>query len=277
MHVGELVGRGRTSDVYEYGADSVIKLPHDDVPAEWPSFEAALTAAVVDMGVPAPAVRDVVTIDSRTAVVFERIRGDSMWQQMVARPSDAPALARELARIQKDLHAAGIAPSIPELVDRTARKIRLAPGLSQAEQDEAISLSEQLPRGAALLHGDLHPGNVLMGRDGPVVIDWFDATIGHPVADILRSSILMQPSQAEAPRHLPDATPAVLREIHTSYLSEFHRELAMASQDLASWQAVVAAARMSEGAEVNEDVLSSLWGARHDTAAALDLLVTASR
>ncbi|MFT4596105.1 MAG: hypothetical protein ACI9TF_000344 [Paracrocinitomix sp.] len=30
---GELVGRGRTSDMYAYDPDSVVKIPHVDVPA----------------------------------------------------------------------------------------------------------------------------------------------------------------------------------------------------------------------------------------------------
>jgi len=272
MQVGELVGRGRTSNVYEYGSDSVIKVPHDDVPAEWPHFEAALTQAVATMNVPAPRVHDVVTLQGRNAVVFERVGGLSMWQQMVERPDQAPTLARELAAIQKTLLSAGIPAGLPELVDRMKRKIGLAPALTVEERAEALSLTDELPRGAALLHGDLHPGNVLMGQDGPVVIDWFDATIGHPVADILRSSILMQPSNRGEPRHLPGASANLLGAVHASYLGEFHAELLLAEEDLASWQAVVAAARMAEGAEVNEGALMSLWQARNGTEATDRLL-----
>ena len=273
MQVGELVGRGRTSDVFAYGSDSVVKIPHDDVPLDWPEFEAALTDAVGSLGVPAPAVRDVMTVRGRSAVVFERIVGLSMWERMTANPEDAPALARELVSIQKALLATGIPPRIPELVGRMERKIQLAPGLTATEQREAIALTEQLPRGAALLHGDLHPGNVLMGRSGPVVIDWFDATIGHPVADILRTSILLQPGAAAEPQHLPGASAELLLRVHGTYLREFHSELAMVSPDLAAWQAVVAAARMCEGAEVNEDALISLWAARHDVDRAASELV----
>jgi len=273
MQVGELVGRGRTSNVFEYGSGSVIKLPHDDVPAEWPEFEAALTAAVSSMGVPAPAVRDIVTIEGRKAVVFERIDGMSMWQQMVGEPTGAAALVRELAAIQKALLAAGIPKGVPELVDRMERKIKAAPGLTADEQAEAMTLTNALPRGAALLHGDLHPGNVLMGADGPVVIDWFDATVGHPVADILRSSILMQWGASDEPRHLPGASTALLSEARTSYLREFRDELVFVEDHLASWQAVVAAARMSEGAEVDEGALNALWRARNDPNAAKRFLL----
>jgi len=273
MQVGELVGRGRTSDVYAFGADSVIKMPHDDVAADWPQFEAALTQAVHALGVPAPRVLDVVDVDGRDAVVFERVDGPSMWQQMLDGPAHAPALARELASIQKSLFAVGIPPGLPELVDRLSRKIQIASGLTTGDRAEAIQRTEDLPRGAALLHGDLHPGNVLMGANGPIVIDWFDATIGHPVADVVRSSILLHAAPLEEPRHLPGASAELLRTIRHAYLDVFRPELAMAKNDLASWQAVLAAARLAEDAEVHQDGLIALWQARDDAAAATELLL----
>ena len=45
--------------------------------------------------------------------------------------------------------------------------------------------------GGALLHRDLHPLNVLIGPDGPVVIDWTNAARGSPDVDAALSYILM--------------------------------------------------------------------------------------
>ena len=36
----------------------------------------------------------------------------------------------------------------------------------------------------ALIHGDLHPGNVVLGPDGPMVIDWSDGAVGHSFIDL---------------------------------------------------------------------------------------------
>jgi aminoglycoside phosphotransferase (APT) family kinase protein len=38
--------------------------------------------------------------------------------------------------------------------------------------------------GAALVHGDLHPGNVVMSAAGPVIIDWTDHRIGPRSLDL---------------------------------------------------------------------------------------------
>lgn len=38
-----------------------------------------------------------------------------------------------------------------------------------------------------LCDGHLHPGNIIMGTDGPVIVDWFDVARGPPSADVARS------------------------------------------------------------------------------------------
>lgn len=36
-----------------------------------------------------------------------------------------------------------------------------------------------------LVHGDLHPANVVVAADCAVVFDWSDACLGHPVLDLV--------------------------------------------------------------------------------------------
>jgi hypothetical protein len=45
--------------------------------------------------------------------------------------------------------------------------------------------------GTSLLHADLHPGNVLLTADGPIVIDWTNATIGPAGADLAVTWLLI--------------------------------------------------------------------------------------
>lgn len=260
--IGELVGRGRTSDVFAFGVDSVIKVPHAEVPNDWAPFEAKMTAAVRASGAPAPEVRDVVEVDGRNAVIFERVHGRSMWQLMCDAPDDCARFAADFVAIHRSLLSVGLPEGLPDLVDRMARKIGVAEALEDQHRREGVAILDSLPRGAALLHGDLHPGNILMREGGPVVIDWFDAAVGHPVADIVRSSLLVRPSRVAAPRHLPGASGQLLGELHDLYLQEFAPELEAAREHLAAWQAVVAASRLAEHADIDEQALLELWSAR---------------
>ena len=264
MTPGDLIAAGRTSEVHAYGDDSVIKILRAEVPGHWAELEAHLTRAVRSLGVPAPEMRDVVTVDGRPAIVFERIHGPSMWQLMCDDPIQIAPLGIELARIHRQIQRAGLPEDVPDLVNRLCSKIDDAPHLTADEQHEAATLVNTLPRGAALLHGDLHPGNVLMGATGPIVIDWFDATIGHPVADIVRSSILLRPDEQS---HLPGATPAQLAELHQVYVEQFSGDLARAEADLQRWESVIAAGRLAEGVEADASNLLGLWRARSTTQA----------
>lgn len=261
--VGSLVAAGRTSDVYEYGAGVVVKVPRPQVPRHWASKEARFTAAVRRLGAPAPEVIEVVEVDGRDAIVFERVEGRSMWDLILEAPAEVDDRGRELAEIHRRILRCGLPPGIDGLVDRIRSKIEAAPDLSDADRTEAVAVVGRLPRGAALLHGDLHPGNVLMSADGPVVIDWFDASIGHPVADVVRSSILMRPLDGAAIKpHLPDADPALLGRLHDAYVEGMAEALAR-HDDLREWEAVLAAGRLAEDAEADGSGLLALWESRH--------------
>jgi aminoglycoside phosphotransferase (APT) family kinase protein len=47
------------------------------------------------------------------------------------------------------------------------------------------------PVGERILHLDLHPNNVLMSPEGPVVIDWRNAGVGPPEYDVALSALIL--------------------------------------------------------------------------------------
>lgn len=260
---GALIGEGRTSEVFTYGAGYVVKLLRSGVPPDWADLEAYMTGVVHSLGLPVPDVDGVVAIDGRPGVVFEHVAGPSMWQEICENPGRTAKLTALMAEVQRAIHRVGVPPGVPDLVHRLEDKLRRVQQLTEAEREEGCALARSLPSGAALLHGDLHPGNVLMSPSGPVVIDWFDAAIGHPLADVVRSSILIRPAlDGSAFLHLPDAREGLLDAVHTAYVSSFADLLTRQSAQLAAWEAVVAASRLVEGAQTDESTLVELWRSR---------------
>jgi len=264
VKLGALVGEGRTSDVYGWGADSVVKVPRAWVPDDWAAIEAQLSSEVVRCGVSAPEVRDLTSVDGRQAVVFERIEGPTLWSEMVDRPSEIPALGRAMADLQREIHSTGPSGSLPDVVERTCSKIDDATELSDGDRRDAKSIVRSLPRGAALLHGDLHPGNVIVSPRGLVTIDWFDAAVGHPLADVVRTSIMCRPTEAETPvNHLPGASAGAMSQIHELHLEAFGALLAHSGSQLRDWESVMAVSRLAERTDVDDARLLRLWNDRH--------------
>lgn len=242
--LGELIARGNTSDVYAWGRSAVVKLLRPGIPKAWAHQEARTTALVHDAGLPAPAVGDVVVVDGRPGVVFQRVDGPAMWDQMLAEPAEAGSLCRLLAQIQAAITAMPAPAGLAPLRSRLRRNIEAAPYLSVTERARALTELDGLADGQALCHYDVHPANVLMGAAGPIVVDWFDAAAGDPAADVVRSSILLRHHGAEG--HLGAAEASLVAALHDSYLGCVVEERGLDPEALLRWEPVSLAGRLGE-------------------------------
>jgi len=269
--LGELIGVGRTSEVYAVGSQHAAKVLNADVPAPCADAEAAFTTAVRFLGVRVPEVHEITTIDGRPAIIFERINGRSMWEEMLASPASFDELVEEFVEVQRSIHRAGVPVGLPSSSSRMCAKIRSVDSLSTADRTEACDMVLALPSGAALLHGDLHPGNVLMSADGPVVIDWFDATIGHPITDVVRTALLLRPAGAGALHHLPAADHGQLQTLHDRYVAAVCDMLAAEHDRIGDWESVAAVSRLAESTDPDPQDLTDRWAARRSTMPAWSL------
>lgn len=82
-------------------------------------------------------------------------------------------------------------------------KTRLKDNISKTEllQDDVktrlYKYIDELEEDNILCHGDFHPDNVLITKDGEIIIDWMTATQGNPLADIARTSVMFKFGQIE--------------------------------------------------------------------------------
>ena len=66
---------------------------------------------------------------------------------------------------------------LPNQVDRIRSKIRIAARFADPRLVTTLGAVPSVDR-VVLCHGDLHPSNVILCADGPVFVDWFDASLG---------------------------------------------------------------------------------------------------
>ncbi|KOX19908.1 serine/threonine protein kinase [Saccharothrix sp. NRRL B-16348] len=143
---------GRDADVYALDVHRVLRRYRDGVDA---TAEAAVMGYLGALGYPVPHVHSVDHAD----MVLERLHGPTMLQALTTGQLDPHAGARQLAGLQTRLHA---------LPPRTSTDPR-----------------------SRVLHGDLHPDNVVLTARGPVVIDWRNTTEGPPELDVALSAVIL--------------------------------------------------------------------------------------
>ncbi len=243
--LGERLFVGRTAEVYAWSDTEVIKLYQPWVSEDTARQERASTQAALDLGISVPEVGDIVSVDGRPGLVLEHIRGVTMMSRIESDVSRAGCFARQLAEIHVAISSVVADSRLPEQSAVLHTKIARCESLTEPGRQKALASLTQMPRGNRLCHGDFHPGNVILSGDGPVVIDWIDASRGNPVADLARSSILFMGHIAITP--CSSAVRCAMELFHSTYRDIYMRRTNIDRGEYATWLPIVATARLSEG------------------------------
>ena len=239
------IAAGRTAEIYAWDDQHVLKLYQDWCPRDWADYEARIAGAVHEAGIPSPAVGELVDVNGRRGLIYERIEGISMLRSMNARPWMMLKHARWLADLQVHIHRQSIM-GLPSYKDRLGHDIRRAKYLSQELQEKAIALLDGLPNGEQLCHGDYHPDNVLITKNGPMVIDWMTACSGSPWIDVARSSMILSIGAKAARNQVHPVVLLAIRLFHKRYLDRYRSHGIDQEDELNRWKPVIAAARLNE-------------------------------
>ena len=156
-----IVGKGFCSDVYAWGQGRVLKLFHGRLARDRAEREYAGTRAVHAAGLPAPAAYELVEIEGRCGIVFERIDGVSLLDYAQAKPWALFEGTRQLAELHAQIHRCTAPAGLPALKERIKARIDDSDSTA-ADKEAALDRLAGLPDGTALCHGDFHPGNVLV-------------------------------------------------------------------------------------------------------------------
>ena len=97
--LGERLFAGRTAEVYAWSDTEVVKLYQPWVAKATAERERASTQAVLDLGISVPEVGEIVSVDGRTGLILERIKGPTMMNQIESDVARAGSFARRLAEI----------------------------------------------------------------------------------------------------------------------------------------------------------------------------------
>ena len=248
--LGNVVARGSRSALHAYGRGAIVKVPAppDDWMAEdWILCEARYAEAARAAGAPAARLLDIEWIEGRPASVWERVEGETLWEHVLDRPRRSAEAGRRLAELQLALVELAAPVELPSQHARLAGKIRIAAARVDPGVASAVELIPERVGRMRLCHGDLHPSNVILSREGPVIVDWYDASRGDAVADVARTCMTLLGDGGVGPRHLPGSNGSMLESLTGAYLERVWEPLGLDDERLQRWQGINAVARMAEG------------------------------
>jgi len=253
--LGAPLAQGRTAEVFAWDDSHVLKLFRSGWGADVASHEAKLARAIYASGAPAPRVGEVVEVSGRAGVIYERISGPSLLTNLVNHPVRLRAIMRALAEAHADLHTRTVA-NLPRLREMLAQRATSVAKLTEAQRRAVLHVLEALPDADTLCHGDYHPDNVLLSSRGPLVIDWENAALGDPLADVARTLMLFRANFV----HSHSAATRVFRHgalqfLASLYLRRYRQLRPFDKARLRAWELPVTAARLSEGVEPEESYL----------------------
>lgn len=202
---GPLLASGRDANIFEYGPGLVLRRSRD---GRSMASEARTMEYLCAQGYPVPAVDEI--SDDGCDLVMERIEGLSMVKALGRAPWTVHRQASTLAALHRRLHE--IPP--PDF-------------LSPAP----------IGQGDRVLHLDLHPLNVIIGRKGPVVIDWTGATLGDPDIDVCLAWVLMSAGEIPGGRTRAKLLGWGRSLLVNGFIAHFDREqLTRQLRDVVAWK-----------------------------------------
>jgi hypothetical protein len=202
---GALIAAGRDADIYEYRTGTVLRRSRN---GRFQILEARTMEFVRSAGYPVPEVYEVG--DDGIDLVMERVTGLTMLETASNRPWKLRGFGRDLAELHVSLHHL-----------------------------TAPDWMKVLPFGSGdrVLHLDLHPLNIILSDNGPVVIDWTNASRGDPLVDVAATRVLL--ASGDVPGGLWDTLLAKVGRgiLLRSFLDPFSKsELNPVLRDVVEWK-----------------------------------------
>lgn len=184
----ERIGSGGNGTVYKLDQDTIVKVFRPGVSVDEIEAERAFAKAAFVAGIPTAIPFDLVKVGESYGNVYEAMDSDTLSHIFLTHPERREefldkyvALVKQLAETHVDTSAFRSYKSI--LMERCER---LYPVFG-SEYTDLIKdiLNSMRDTDTTLIHGDLHPGNIMLQGDELMLIDMADMTYGSPIFEIV--------------------------------------------------------------------------------------------
>ena len=256
MSIGRKIASGWEAEIYEWSdgtSPKVLKLYWGHHGSQ-PGIERDITYTVNSAGGLAPEVfGETIEVDGRIGFIMERVRGQDM-DALIAKhfynKRRLDDIGRQLGHAHAAMHRKTGIQLRRTLKQLSASSIDRTSAITQSEKEMAIRMLEELPDGDSLCHRDFHFANVITSDGGPVVIDWGNAGMGDPMADVAKAQLLITSSwigNSLTDILLSGLVRRIKERLNRSYTEAYFSSSDRSPADVDKWRTVIAAARLGDG------------------------------
>lgn len=267
VQIGRKLAEGGCAEVFEWEEGKIVKLAKPNT-NEW-ALQRELNHSRIarSCGLPVPDVYGLVHWNGRPGIVFEQVEGESLMRRFVDRAVSALLPEADATEVAHDYLGAEITAKLlyqvhqqpgtgmPDQRENLVYDIRRTSYLTEAEHDSIIDYLERLPAKKQLCHGDPNPGNIMLRKDDAWLIDWNNASIGSPEADLAEYILMIR--YAILPSHLPKELNTVLDATREStiqrFVGEYERLSGIGYAEIEPWLPVIAARKLCADAISEEE------------------------
>lgn len=230
------VKKGSTATVMTMSDERVRKYFHESIEKQQIVQEFRMLEELERTVVLTPNVYAVELEDS-PFIEMQRIDGSEMLE--LFEPERITDFLNTFATLHQRIHQQQ-SHAAPGWHDVTQQKVHHLPPALRLKVERLLE-KLYIPQQQGLLHGDFHFQNILVTADDTfVVIDWHDATMGPPIADVARTLLLLRTAGEIT---VPDE---VRRYVCREYLDRYQAVSSIQLSNLADWLRLMAILRTLE-------------------------------
>ncbi len=183
-----ILGQGGNGTVYRLDDETIVKVYSAEHSLEVIDRERAYAKAAFVAGIPTAIAFDTVKVGDRYGVIYEAMNSDTLGHAIANEPERRDEYIMKYAQLAKQLHTTtiedGSVASLKDLLMKRAEDPMLKEFCTQEEIDTLKAIVVAMKVYDTLVHGDLHPGNIMLDNGELMLIDMGELTRGVPIYDI---------------------------------------------------------------------------------------------
>jgi len=224
----KILGKGGNGTVYRLDDETIVKVYSTEHSLEVIDRERAYAKAAFVAGIPTAIAFDTVKVGDCYGVIFEAMNSDTLGHAIANEPERRDEYIMKYAQLAKKLHTTtiddGSVASLKDLLMKRAEDPMLLEFCKQEEVDTLKAIVNSMKDCDTLVHGDLHPGNIMLNNGELMLIDMGELTRGVPIYDlasIYRDLMVGAKSDPETTARSIGMSPELCMEVGPKFLAMY--------------------------------------------------------